>query len=209
MKKAFFLIAAMLLLCGGMKAQEMAVATPSDLSTELTLANALPTSLYSAPTLDYAGMPTADFNTNRQFGTEQYSSSRKGWGIALIISGGLTMMSGLSAWLFSDMFSNMTSTIPDEEVDPEFQQTADAVSKTIKTAGIVGTILGAGEVAGGILLISSDKKSGSKSGKKRSSSKRYKHRRYSENLLAPEDYSNGWALTLNPGLTNSALTLTF
>lgn len=115
------------------------------------------------------------------------------------------MVSGLSVWLFGDTFNKTTNNFPSGfEPDPDFQQAAGTVSKGIKTAGIVGTVIGAGLVTTGIILVSSDGRSGS-----RRSSGRHRHRRYSENLLAPEPYSTGWALSLNAGPTGGGLALTF
>ena len=114
------------------------------------------------------------------------------------------MVSGLTVWLFGDTFNKVTTTIPGGfegvEPDPDFQQAAGTVSKGIKTAGIVGTVIGAGLVTTGIVLVSGDKGSGSR---------RHKHRRYSENLLTPQLYAGEWALSLNAGLTGGGLTLTF
>ncbi|MBO7499164.1 MAG: hypothetical protein J6T64_08270 [Bacteroidaceae bacterium] len=150
-------------------------------------------------------MPVSDFSTHYQFGEQQYASPRTGWGVACIISGGITMVSGLSVWLFGDTFNKTTNNFPSGfEPDPDFQQAAGTVSKGIKTAGIVGTVIGAGLVTTGIILVSSDGRSGS-----RRSSGRHRHRRYSENLLAPGPYSTGWALSLNAGPTGGGLALTF
>lgn len=191
MKKAIFLIATALLLCGKVQAQEMALA--SSTQNEISQFSILETP-----------MPASDFSTHYQFGEQQYASP-KGWGIACIITGSLTMLSGLSVWVFGDTFNKTTNNFPSGfEPDPDFQQAAGTVSKGIKTAGIVGTVIGAGLVTTGIILVSSDGRSGS-----RRSSGRHRHRRYSENLLAPEPYSTGWALSLNAGPTGGGLALTF
>ena len=192
MKKSILLIATALLLCGKVQAQEMALASTTQ--NEITQF-----SILEAP------MPASDFSTHYQFGEQQYASPRTGWGVACIISGGITMVSGLSVWLFGDTFNKTTNNFPSGfEPDPDFQQAAGTVSKGIKTAGIVGTVIGAGLVTTGIILVSSDGRSGS-----RRSSGRHRHRRYSENLLAPEPYSTGWALSLNAGPTGGGLALTF
>ena len=101
-------------------------------------------------------------------------------------------------------FGNVASTMPNGfEPDPDFQQAANTVSKGIKTAGIIGTVIGAGLVTTGIILVSSDGRSGSRH------SGRNRHRRFSENLLAPEQNSTGWVLSLNAGPTGGGLALTF
>ena len=192
MKKTILLIAAALLLCGKINAQEMALAS----TTQNEISQF---SILEAP------MPANDFSTHYQFGEQQYASPRTGWGVACIISGGITMVSGLSVWLFGDTFNKTTNNFPSGfEPDPDFQQAAGTVSKGIKTAGIIGTVIGAGLVTTGIILVSSAGRSGS-----RRSSGRHRHRRYSENLLAPEPYSTGWALSLNAGPTGGGLALTF
>ena len=192
MKKAFFLIAAALMLCGRINAQEMALA--SNTQNEFSQLSILETP-----------MPATEYSTHYQFDAQQYASPRTGWGVACIISGGITMVGGLSVWLFGDTFNKTTNNFPSGfEPDPDFQQAAGTVSKGIKTAGIVGTVIGAGLVTTGIILVSSDGRSDS-----RRSSGRHRHRRYSENLLAPEPYSTGWALSLNAGPTGGGLALTF
>lgn len=191
MKKAIFLIAAALMLCGKVHAQELALASTTQ--NEISQLSILETP-----------MPTSDFSTHYQFGEQQYASPRTGWGVACIISGGITMVSGLTVWLFGDTFNKVTTSIPSgfegTEPDPDFQQAAGTVSKGIKTAGIVGTVIGAGLVTTGIVLVSGDKGSGSR---------RHKHRRYSENLLSPQPYTGEWALSLNSGPMGGGLTLTF
>ncbi len=191
MKKSILLIATALLLCGKVQAQEMALASTTQ--NEITQFSILETP-----------MPASDFSTHYQFGEQQYASPRTGWGVACIISGGITMVSGLSVWLFGDTFNKTTNNFPSGfEPDPDFQQAAGTVSKGIKTAGIVGTVIGAGLVTTGIILVSSDGRSGSRH------SGRNRHRRFSENLLAPEQNSTGWALSLNAGPTGGGLALTF
>ena len=188
MKKAIFLIVAALMLCGRINAQEMALTSTTQ--NEITQLSILETP-----------MPISDFSTHYQFGEQQYASPRTGWGIACIISGGLTMVSGLTVWLGGDTFNKVTTSVPSGfEPDPDFQQAAGTVSKGIKTAGIIGTVIGAGLVATGIVLVSGDKGSGSR---------RHKHRRYSENLLAPEPYAGEWTLSLNAGPTCGGLSLNF
>ena len=198
MKKAIFFIAAALLICGKIQAQDITMSTNTQQTEQLALSTTT-ASLLNAP------MPTTEFGTHYQFGEQQYASPRTGWGVACIIAGGLTMVSGLSVWLFGDTFNKVTTSIPSGfegvEPDPDFEQAAGTVSKCIKTAGIIGTVIGAGLVTTGIVLVSGDKKS--------SSSRRYRHRRYSENLLAPQPYAGEWALSLNAGPTCGGLTLTF
>jgi hypothetical protein len=196
MKKSILLIAAALLLCGKVNAQEIALATNTDINAELSLAANLQTDMSGTPTLDYTAAPSANLNSNYNL---QYSSPRKGWGIACIIAGGLTMTGGLSVWLFGDTFNKVSSTMPTGfEPNPEYQQATGAVSQGIKTAGIIGTVLGAALVATGIVLVAGDKGSGNR-----------RHRRYSENLLAPQPYTGEWTLSLNAGPTSGGLTLTF
>ena len=196
MKKSILLIAAVLLLCGKVQAQDMAMFTTTQETEELAMD-------VSAASLLKAPLPATELGANYQFGGQQYASP-KGWGIACIITGSLTMLSGLTVWLGGNTFGNVASTIPDGfEPDPDFQQAANTVSKGIKTAGIVGTVIGAGLVTTGIILVSSDGRSGSRH------SGRNRHRRFSENLLAPEQNSTGWALSLNAGPTGGGLALTF
>lgn len=196
MKKPILLIAAALLLCGKVQAQEMAMSTTTQETEELVM-DVSATSLLKAP------MPATELGANYQFGGQQYASP-KGWGIACIITGSLTMLSGLTVWLGGNTFGNVASTMPDGfEPDPDFQQAANTVSKGIKTAGIIGTVIGAGLVTTGIILVSSDGRTGIRH------SSRNRHRRFSENLLAPEQNSTGWALSLNAGPTGGGLALTF
>ena len=196
MKKPILLIAAALLLCGKVQAQEMAMSTTTQETEELAMD-------VSAASLLKAPLPATELGANYQFGGQQYASP-KGWGIACIITGSLTMLSGLTVWLGGNTFGNVASTMPDGfEPDPDFQQAANTVSKGIKTAGIIGTVIGAGLVTTGIILVSSDGRSGSRH------SGRNRHRRFSENLLAPEQNSPGWALSLNAGPTGGGLALTF
>ena len=105
MKKAILLIAAALLFCSEMKAQDLAEAFTLTPTTQLSLTDNSQSglnSIYAIP------MPESDLLTNNQFNTQQYSS-RKGWGIFCIVSGGITMLSGASVWLFGGLFNNLSS----------------------------------------------------------------------------------------------------
>lgn len=190
MKKTILLIAAALLLGAEMKAQDLADATNFG-QTESVQVN----SIYTAP------MPTSDFVVNNQFGTQQYAS-RKGWGVACIVSGGLTMIGGITTWLSAGMFNQTVSQMPTEN-DPDFQQGQQAVQTVgngIKTIGIIGTVVGAALVGTGIWLVSSD----NGSSYRRSSYRRY--RRFAEGTPTTEPARpSGWAL----GVTSNGLTLVF
>ena len=198
MKKIFLLIAATLLFCGQMTAQDIAMATPTDISAELNPAYNLQTNIFSTPSLDLAE------NSNYQL----YSASPKGWGIALIITGGIDVLSGLGILAWSSLFNKVTSTAAQQgfETDPEFDQAANTVTKVFKIAGIAGTVLGAGLITGGILLVNKGSKTKGKSTVSRPVKR--KHRRYSENFTIPEDVSD-WTLTFNAGPAGGGLTLTF
>ena len=183
MKKTLFFIAVTMLFCTGMKAQDLACAFKPDNSFQLSLSEqpqTTPSSIYSLP------MPTTDFATSNQFNTQQYAS-KKGWGIASVISGGVIMLTGAYLWIWGGIFTkvteksaaenanmaaNMAANI-DPNLDPsiaaEFennakdpaQERAEKVGKGIKTAGIVGTATGAVLVGTGIVLLSSDRGGGS------------------------------------------------
>lgn len=190
MKKTFLLIAAALLLCGEMKAQELADATMFNFDQTESVS-----SIYDVQ------MPASDFVANNQFGTQQFAS-RKGWGVACIVSGGLTMIGGITTWLSAGMFNQTVSQMPTEN-DPDFQQGQQAVQSVgngIKTAGIIGTVVGAALVGTGIWLVSSD----NGPSYRRNSYRRY--RRFAEGTPAMESArKTGWAL----GVTSSGLTLVF
>ena len=192
MKKTILLIAAALLLGAEMKAQELADATTFNFSQA---ENAQVNSIYTAP------MPTSDFVVNNQFGTQQFAS-RKGWGVACIVSGGLTMIGGITTWLSAGMFNQTVSQMPTEN-DPDFQQgqqAVQAVGNGIKTVGIIGTVVGAALVGTGIWLVSSD----NGTSYRRNSYRRY--RRFAEGTPTTEPARpSGWAL----GVTSNGLTLVF
>ena len=198
MKKIFLLIAATILFCGQMTAQDIAMTTPTDISAELNPAYNLQTNIFSTPSLDLAE------NSNYQL----YSAYPKGWGIALIITGGIDVLSGLGILAWSSLFNKVTTTAAEQgfETDPEFDQAANTVTKVFKIAGIAGTVLGAGLITGGILLVNKGSKTKGKSTVSRPVKR--KHHRYSENFAAPEDISD-WTLTLNAGPAGGGLTLTF
>ena len=201
MKKIFLLIAATFLFCGQMTAQDIAMATPTDISAELNPAYNLQTNIFSTPSLDLAQ------TSNYQLGTSQYASP-KGWGIALIITGGIDVLSGLGILAWSSLFNKVTSTAAQQgfETDPEFDQAANTVTKVFKIAGIAGTVLGAGLITGGILLVNKGSKTKGKSTVSRPVKR--KHHRYSENFTIPEDVSD-WTPTFNAGPAGGGLTLTF
>lgn len=179
MKKTLLFIAAAILFCSGMKAQDMACAFKTDNSFQLSLTEqpqTTPSSIYSLP------MPTTDFATGNQFNTQQYASA-KGWGIACIVSGGVIMMSGAVLWLWGGLFTNVTNQaaamdanmaaanmdvnmaagmdpsmaadMANSSQDPHLQQ-ANNIGKGIKTAGIIGTAAGAVLVGTGIVLLVTD-----------------------------------------------------
>jgi hypothetical protein len=170
MKKAILLIAVAMLFCSEMKAQDLALATPAPF--QLNLAENTQTdinSIFSIP------MPESDLVINNQFNTEQYAS-RKGWGIFCIISGGMTMISGVTMWLGGDIFNNMGSAVAsDDPMDQQASQTFNAMGNGVKTIGIVGAVAGAALVGTGIWLVSSD--GGSSHGRGRSHGRRGGHRR--------------------------------
>lgn len=202
MKKAIFLFAATLLLCNGMKAQELADASTLQPSFQLSLSEpqqAGVNSIYALP------MPTSDFAANS---TDQLAS-RKGWGVACIISGGLTMLSGASVWLFGGMFSDVSNQVSQQagEDAKEFNQASETVSSTVKTVGIIGTVVGAALVGTGIWLVSSD---GNSSGGSRGGSRgNYRSkRRFSDNAPS-RDMQPDWGLCLNVGPAQAGLTFVF
>ena len=178
MKKTLLFIAVSMLFCTGMKAQDLACAFKPDNSFQLSLTEqpqTTPSSIYSLP------MPTTDFATGNQFNTQQYAS-KKGWGIACVISGGVIMLTGATLWLWGGLFSNTTNKVADMQAnmaanmaadmdpstaaemaadmenaqqDPTLQK-ANNVGKGVKTAGIIGTAAGAVLVGTGIVLLTSN-----------------------------------------------------
>ena len=187
MKKTLLFIAVAMLFCTGMKAQDLACAFKPDNSFQLSLTEqpqTPPSSIYSLP------MPTTDFATGNQFNTQQYAS-KKGWGIACVISGGVIMMSGAVLWLWGGVFTNVTNqaatmdanmaanmsasmdpstaadmaaSMENTQQDPTLKQ-ANNIGKGVKTAGIIGTATGAVLVGTGIVLLTSNGGGGYSRGK--------------------------------------------
>ncbi len=213
MKKTIFLITAVLLFCNGMKAQDLANATLSFSTTtlpsfQLSLTDNLQTdagSIYSIP------MPESNLMINNQYSSQQYAS-RKGWGIASIITGGLTMLSGASVWVFADLFNSAASQMSemsewgDEPSIQEGQEAAQTIGNIVKTVGIVGTVVGAALVGTGIWLVSSDGGSSSRGrGYHRNHRRSSYKRRISDNMQPTFDMKPDWGLCLN----TNGLTLVF
>lgn len=212
MKKAILLIAAALLFCSEMKAQDLAEAFTLTPTTQLSLTDNSQSglnSIYAIP------MPESDLLTNNQFNTQQYSS-RKGWGIFCIVSGGITMLSGASVWLFGGLFNNLSSQAGEMsgfEDDPDFQQgqeMAQTVGNTVKTIGIIGTVTGAALVGTGIWLVSSDGNGGShgRRGHGRRGGHRRGHRRHADFFQQPT-VEPDWGLCLNATPASAGLTFVF
>ena len=202
MKKAILIIAAALLLCSEMKAQNLTDATSFNQPAQLSFAESMPSDMGSIYTLP---MPTSNFAAKEQLNTNQYAS-RKGWGIACIITGGMTMIGGVTTWLGADMFNNAASQM--SATDPDFQegqQAVQTVGNGIKTVGIVGTIVGAALVGTGIWLVSSD----GGSSYRRGGYSRGRYRRFADNMPAAESVSPDWGLKLNVGPASGGLTLVF
>jgi hypothetical protein len=211
MKKTLFFIAAALLLCSQLKAQDLALATTSNSPLQLSLTENLQTdvnSIYSLP------MPNTDFALNDQLNAQQYAS-RKGWGIACIVVGGSTMLGGITMWLGGDMFNNVNQQMGDMsgfEDDPDFQQGQQAmqtVGNGVKTIGIVTTVAGAALVGTGIWLVSSD--GGSSHGRRghgRRGGHRRSHRRHAD-LFQQPTMEPDWGLCLNATPTSAGLTFVF
>lgn len=207
MKKAILFFAAALLLCNTMKAQDLALATVPQAPIQLNLTEqASLNSIYAIP------MPESDLLANHQLSNEQYAS-RKGWGIACIISGGLTMVSGVSVWLFGGMFNQAASSMSSEfENDPDMQegqQAVQTVGNGVKTIGIIGTVAGAALVGTGIWLVSSDgggnsrgRSHGRRGGHRRS------HRRHAD-LFQQPTIEPDWGLCLNVAPASAGLTFVF
>lgn len=203
MKKNILLIAVAMLMGSQLQAQDLALATSPVAPLQLNLTEqADHSSIYTVP------MPESDLLVNNQLNTKQYTS-RKGWGIACIISGGLTMVSGISVWLGGDIFNNMASSMGD---DPDMQEGQDAmntVGNGVKTIGIVGAVAGAALVGTGIWLVSSD--GGSSSGRRghgRRSGHRKTRRRHAD-LFQQPTIEPDWGLSLNMAPTSAGLTLVF
>ncbi|MBO7100836.1 MAG: hypothetical protein J6V98_02290 [Bacteroidales bacterium] len=202
MKKTILLIAAALLLCGEIEAQNLTAAATANPATQLGFAEDLQAGLNSIYTMP---MPTSDFAVKEQLGTNQLAS-RKGWGIACIITGGMTLVGGVTTWLGADMFNNATSQM--SASDPDFQegqQAVQAVGNGIKTIGIVGTVVGAALVGTGIWLVSSD----GGSSYRRGGHSRSRYRRFADSMPASESAKSDWGLRLNVGPASSGLTLVF
>lgn len=203
MKKAILLIAVALLFCSEMKAQDLALATPAPFQLSLTENTQTDiNSIFSVP------MPESDLVINNQFNTEQYAS-RKGWGIFCIISGGMTMLSGVTMWLGGDIFNNMASGMGNDPDMQEGQQAMNAMGNGVKTIGIVGAVAGAALVGTGIWLVSSD---GGSSSRGRSHGRRGGHRRSYRrhaDLFQQPTVEPDWGLCLNATPTSAGLTLVF
>lgn len=211
MKKAILLIAATLVLCNTMKAQDLALASTPVSPMQLSLTENIQSDLNSIYTLP---MPESDLLVNNQFNTQQYAS-RKGWGIACIVVGGSTMLGGITMWLGGDMFNNVNQQMGDMsgfEDDPDFQQGQQAmqtVGNGVKTIGIVTTVAGAALVGTGIWLVSSD--GGSSHGRRghgRRGGHRRSHRRHAD-LFQQPTMEPDWGLCLNATPTSAGLTFVF
>lgn len=212
MKKAILLIAATLVLCNTMKAQDLALASTPVSPMQLSLTENIQSDLNSIYTLP---MPESDLLVNNQFNTQQYAS-RQGWGIFCIVSGGITMLSGASVWLFGGMFNKtaeQAGQMSGFEDDPDFQQGQDmaqTVGNTVKTIGIIGTVTGAALVGTGIWLVSSDG-GGSSRGHHRSHGRRGHrrgHRRHAD-LFQQPTVEPDWGLCLNATPASAGLTFVF
>lgn len=209
MKKTILLIAATLLLCNTMKAQDLALAsTPSaPLQLSLTEQSDL-NSIYAIP------MPQSDLVVNNQLDTKQYAS-RKGWGIACIVVGGSTMLGGITMWLGGDLFNNVSSSMSQGsgfEDDPDFQQgqqAVEAVGNGVKTIGIVTTVAGAALVGTGIWLVSSDGGGNSRGRGHRGRSHRRSTRRRHADLFQQPTIEPDWGLCLNVAPATAGLTFVF
>ena len=213
MKKTLFFIAVAMLFCTEMKAQDMTLAfnTPSSFQLNLTeQPQSDINSIYSLP------MPASDLAVNNNFNTQQYAS-QKGWGIACIVAGGVTLLGGASVWLFGGIFNkattemnNMNSTDPmnpTAQPDPELHQ-AQNIGSGIKTAGIIGTAAGAALVGTGIVLIATDKGS-SRGHRSKRGHRRSGRRRFSDNMPTYEDLQPDWGLCLNVSPTSAGLSFSF
>lgn len=207
MKKTILLIAAALLVCGQLKAQDLALATTSDTPFQMSLSDDHPSELNSIFTLP---MPTSDFAVNNQLNTEQYAS-RKGWGIFCIVAGASTMLGGISVWAFGDIFNNMGSAVASEDpMDQEASQAFNTMGSGVKTVGIIGAVTGAALVGTGIWLVSSDGGSGrgGRSHGRRGGHRKSTRRRHAD-LFQQPTIEPDWGLCLNVGPTSSGLTFVF
>ena len=212
MKKTILLIAATLLFCNTMMAQDLALASTTNSPFQLNLIDNLQTdntSIYAIP------MPESDLLANNQFNTQQYAS-RKGWGIFCIISGASTMIGGISVWLFGDLFNKtaeQAGQMSGFQDDPDFQQSqnmAQNAGNTVKTIGIIGTVTGAALVGTGIWLVSSDG-GGSSRGHHRGHSRRGHrrgHRRHAD-LFQQPTIEPDWGLCLNVAPASAGLSFVF
>lgn len=233
MKKTLLFIAVSMLFCTGMKAQDLACAFKPDNSFQLSLTEqpqTTPSSIYSLP------MPTTDFATGNQFNTQQYAS-KKGWGIACVISGGVIMMSGVVLWLWGGAFTHVTNqaatmdanmaanmdpstaadmaaSMDNASQDPTLKQ-ANNIGKGVKTAGIIGTAAGAVLVGTGIVLLTSNS-GGGYSRSKSTRPHRVKRKgparsnpRHAELMPDNMDMQPDWSLCLNVGPASAGLTLAF
>lgn len=228
MKKAFLFIAVTILFCTAMKAQDYAFNTDNSFQTSLLeQPQTSPCSIYSLP------MPTTDFAAGNQFNTQQYAS-KKGWGIACVISGGVIMVSGAVLWLWGGLFTNITdqaaardadmaaanmdpsmaADMANSSQDPHLKQ-ANNIGKGVKTAGIIGTATGAVLVGTGIVLLTSNSGGGYSRGKS-TKPHRVKRRgparsnpRHAELMPDYNDMQPDWSLCLNVSPTSAGLTFAF
>lgn len=219
MKKAILLIAAALLFCGQMKAQEMADAFNSN-SYSLSQYSLMDNSQTQVSSIYDLSMPPSDLGVNNEFANQEYAS-RKGWGIVCIVAGGSALLGGVAMLLMGGLINSASSQIGDMSGDmgfgddPDFQQDfqqgqdmAQAAGGVVQTIGIVGSVVGAGLVGTGIWLVSSDGGSSSRRGHGRRGGHR-RHRRYSENMPTIEPIEPDWALSFNVGPASTGLTLAF
>ncbi len=212
MKKAILLIATALLFCNEMKAQDLALATPSVQPQQLSLTDNLQTDVNSIFTLP---MPESDLAINNKLNTQQYAS-RKGWGIFCIVSGASTMLGGLSVWLFGDLFNKtaeQAGQMSGFEDDPDFQQGQDmaqTVGNGVKTIGIIGTVAGAALVGTGIWLVSSDGGGSGRGGRGGHGRRGHKssRRRHADFFQQPT-VEPDWGLCLNATPTSAGLSFVF
>lgn len=207
MKKALFLIAAALLMCNQMNAQDLALSTTPVQPLQLSLTDNLQTDLTSIYTLP---MPESDLVVNNQFNTQEYAS-RKGWGIFCIVAGASTLLGGVSVWVFGDIFNNMGSSIQgDDPMDQEASQTFNAMGNGVKTIGIIGTVAGAALVGTGIWLVSSDGGSsrGGHRGGRRGGHRKSSRRRHADFFQQPT-IEPDWGLCLGATPTSAGLSFVF
>lgn len=206
MKKSILLIAAALLFCSQMKAQDLADASTLTPTLQLSLTDNQQTDLNSIFAIP---MPESELIANSQYNTQEYAS-RKGWGIFCIISGGMTMLGGITTWVGGGIFSNMANGMGDDPDMQQGQQAFNAMGDGVKTIGIIGTVAGAALVGTGIWLVSSD--GGSSHGRRghgRRGGHRRSHRRHAELLPDYENMQPDWGLSLNVTPATAGLTLVF